>query len=295
MSFSNIITTVLFDIDRTLFDHDRSLRAGIQAVQECCLALKFRDTDELISAYRTHLKRFEVSIDKDLHDGRELGPAELCGFYVNIFFLVLNCEDLILLSRETYEDLYMQAYSRCRYAIPNARETLLELKRKGYAVGIISRQDRAREKDILRTLGLMDHINILVTEAGFEDEVHDLPDIFAYTTDKLGCRPWDAAVVTHDGEFVQEAIGAMCNAIWYNPDDTSVSGKYVYNRTGLRVLKDFRHLPQLLNLGDRLNWRVSIEQDDESQQGAGLPEGWSTPEPPSWSPLTSADGTPASA
>jgi HAD superfamily hydrolase (TIGR01662 family) len=83
------------------------------------------------------------------------------------------------------------------YAVPQAEETLIALKRKGLKVGIITNTTTSREKDVrkvLQQLGLESYIDFIVTsvDAGCEK-----PDgrIFSIALNAFGVKATEAIMV----------------------------------------------------------------------------------------------------
>lgn len=157
-----MIKTVFFDLDDTLFDHQYSRRCGFKALKAMHPALSAADIrdmemchERLIWANYTKVLDREISV----HDAMTERICTVC----TRFGLTLAPADIPETVRR-----YDAAYRKNRRAVPGSRE-LLALLKEEVQVGIITNGFRDLQEEKITICGISPLIDILVIseEAGF--------------------------------------------------------------------------------------------------------------------------------
>lgn len=287
---SDPIKYVLFNVDDTLFDHQRALRAGIELVLSYCPHLAAIGVDEAIDLYREAL---------NLHaQGEQPENGTQCtewnGFHVNILFRALNEPIPSRGGAMMYKACFDEGYMNHRRTVDHVREVFSWLKASGYQIAVVTKQPRQRQEATLRTLGLLCAIDEIFSTYYAETTWFVSPAVFSYAAAHLGVDPWNMVMVGRGQEHAEAALGALCKYISFDP--SAEADSYVFeDRICFRAFKSFDYLPTILQEPDLINWRVSIETDEtdivasESLESVKGNKRLETPEPPPWSPITPKD------
>jgi len=210
-----MVRAVLFDLDDTLFDHRRSARVALGAVQTChpCLeAVPLADLERSHAQYLEQLHREVLAGRVALDDARRERFRRLFGSVGH-----QPDDELVEIAAVTYRDRYRTG----RVATEGAA-ALLRLVRAHARVGVVSNSLLLEQQDKLRFCGLDRYVDTLVVseEAGISKPD---PQIFNLTLDRLECTG-DEAVMVGDS-FAADIVGARAagiRAIWFNPEGHTV-------------------------------------------------------------------------
>ena len=205
-----MITTVLFDLDDTLFDHSHCARAALDDVRASyeCFA-------PMTSAA---LERSHAGILEELHRDVMIGRLDLDVARTERFrrlFAVAGVDaDQPLAARAAAR--YRQRYLAERRAVIGAAALLMRVRERA-KVGIVSNNLLEEQQDKLRCCELDRYVDLLVVseEAGISKPD---PRIFEIALDRLRGRPQEAVMIgdSWDADVVG-ALAAGIRAIWFNP------------------------------------------------------------------------------
>ncbi|GGF14810.1 HAD family hydrolase [Hymenobacter cavernae] len=202
-------TTVLFDLDDTLFDHAGTARAALAASTS---NLPFASEIELDELYNRYSELLE-----------EMHPLVLAGRYSYQEARQLRFQRLLApygaLATEAEADEFAQFhythYRNLRQPITGAL-ALLEALKPQYRIGIVTNNRTAEQEDKLRYLGMTHLIDALITS---EDVGVTKPDprIFQVAMQHLGAAPAETVMVGDN--WTADVLGALAVSIrpvWLN-------------------------------------------------------------------------------
>jgi HAD superfamily hydrolase (TIGR01509 family) len=200
-------TTVLLDLDDTLFDHTHSSLAGLEALRGQFPAFAKMESAALAKIHSDNLEamhalvlRGEMSVD-EARVARFRAMANDCGAPS------LDPAELVR--------VYRAAYQRARRAVPGAIELLHALKSRA-KVGVVTNNVVAEQIEKLAHLGMTDLVDVLVIseEAGVRK-----PDaaIFRLALERCGAEAGRAVMVGDSwGADVIGARDAGIRVVWLN-------------------------------------------------------------------------------
>ncbi|NTW92851.1 MAG: HAD family hydrolase [Methanoregulaceae archaeon] len=232
---SDMIKTIFFDLDDTLFDHQHSRRCGFMALKAMHPALSAADIREMETFHEQLIwANFEKVLSKEIsvHDAMTGRICTLC----TRFGLTLAHADI----PETIRH-YDAAYQKNRQVVPGSRELLALLKEEAQ-VGIITNGFCDLQEEKIAVLGISPLIDILVIseEAGYQK-----PDTRIFEK-ALALADTDPAESCYVGDSwnvdILPASACGMKAVWLNryrqPCPNPAVAREITSYTGL----DFREL-----------------------------------------------------
>jgi putative hydrolase of the HAD superfamily len=204
-----MVQAVLFDLDDTLFDHDGSARAALEAVRGChaCFArMPFAELESAHGALLEELHREVMSGRLDLDAARQERFRRLFG-------AAGIDADAAMAARAAAA--YRERYLASRQAVRGAA-ALLPLVRARARVGVVSNNLRDEQEDKLRHCGLAPFVDALVVSADSGMAKPD-PRIFAIALERLESTPSASVMLGDSWEAdIAGARAAGIRAVWFN-------------------------------------------------------------------------------
>ena len=190
------IKAVLFDLDGTLLDRERSLVDFVQQQYG-----RFHHVLETVSQDR-YVGRF-VELDAQGHVWKDEVYQQLLSE-----FSLTNISWSLLL-----ED-YVQNFQRHCLGFPGLHSMLQTLLAQGYQLGLITNGHTAFQRQTIQALGITHYFStILISEA--ENVRKPAPEIFHRALNRLGVDAQEAIFVGDDPEAdIRGAQGVGMRAIW---------------------------------------------------------------------------------
>jgi HAD superfamily hydrolase (TIGR01549 family) len=208
-------TTVLVDLDDTLFDHTHSSVAGLLALQEKFAALRRLSLAELAKIHAHNLEVMhalvlagELSVDDARFARFRALAADAGASSLDVAELVVH---------------YRDAYQRARRAVPGAHELLVALRGRA-AVAVVTNNVVTEQVEKLAHLGMTDLVDVLVIseEAGVRKPD---PAIFHLALGRCGASAGEAVMLGDSwGSDVLGARSAGVRAVWLNRVGTLCPG-----------------------------------------------------------------------
>ncbi|WP_324672076.1 HAD family hydrolase [Hymenobacter sp. GOD-10R] len=209
MSTSSRITTVLFDLDDTLFDHAGTARAALAASTS---GLPFASEIVLDELYNRYSELLE-----------EMHPQVLAGRYSYLDARRIRFQRLLApynaLTTETEADEFAQFhythYRNLRQPIVGAL-ALLEALKPHYRIGIVTNNRTTEQEDKLDYLGMTHLVDALITSEDVGVLKPD-PRIFAAALQRLNAEA--AATVMVGDNWTADVLGALAvgiRPVWLN-------------------------------------------------------------------------------
>jgi len=202
-------TTVLFDLDDTLFDHTATSRAALWATT-CELpffaAVEFEPFYQYYSALLEELHLRVLAGTCSYAEARRLRFEGLLARYQPTASPA---------AAEQLADAYYVQYPRQRQPVPGAL-ALLQALRPHYRIGIITNNRTVEQADKLHFLGMTDLVDALITS---EDVGVPKPDsrIFQTALQQLAAQPEETVLVGDN--WAADVLGARAVGIrplWLN-------------------------------------------------------------------------------
>ena len=202
---------VLFDMDDTLFDHNKATAKATAALHAVEPLFQAWAQDEL---RRRHSEMLEL-IHQDVVSGRlQIDEARRERF--RRLLLQANAAGADLERAAALAKRYREEYEQGWSAVEGAAELLGVLKARGLRVGIVTNNVRAEQVLKLESCGLAGLIDVLVTseDAGMAKPE---PEIFGKALAALDLKP--AATVMVGDVWDTDIAGAMragLRPVWFN-------------------------------------------------------------------------------
>jgi HAD superfamily hydrolase (TIGR01549 family) len=228
---STSLTTILFDLDDTLFDHIATARASLRA--SAALLPFFQAVDfeafyqlysELLEEYHTLLMAGRYTYD----EARRLRFERLLAPYWPTA-TAAEIDEFVRANQTNYPQM--------RQPIVGALALLQALK-PHYRIGIVTNNRTAEQEEKLQFLGMTDLIDGLITSEEVGVPKPD-PRIFEAALQRLGARPEDTVLVGDNWQA--DVLGALAVAIrpvWLNRLGVARPLPYVAEITSFEPLAD---------------------------------------------------------
>jgi 2-haloalkanoic acid dehalogenase type II len=223
------ITTILFDLDDTLFDHAGTARAALAATAAGRSSLQGVSVEELYQRYSELLE--------------EMHPLVMTG---QISYLAARHERFqrLLVPYEpapTAADVSELAtqhygyYQQLRRSVPGALALLQALKPE-YKIGIVTNNRLAEQQEKLHYLGMSELVDVLITS----EEIGVLkpdPRIYQVALERLGVGPAETVMVGDNWQAdVLGALAVGIRPIWLNRTGAARLLPHVTELTSLEPL-----------------------------------------------------------
>ncbi|AMJ65568.1 HAD family hydrolase [Hymenobacter sp. PAMC 26628] len=218
------LTTVLFDLDDTLFDHIGTARAALAATAAADARLQAADSEALYQHYSELLEVIHAQLLAGRYtyeEARQLRFERLLGPYG------VGAAEVPAIAQAHYG-----RYQQLRRPLPGAR-ALLEALKPHYRIGIVTNNRTAEQVDKLRHLGMTQLVDALITSEDVGVLKPD-PRIFQVALARLGARPAETVLVGDNWTAdVLGALGVGIRPVWLN-------------RTG--APRPLAHVPEITDL-----------------------------------------------
>lgn len=221
------LTTVLFDLDDTLFDHIGTARAALAATATADARLQAADPEVLYQHYSELLEeihaqflagRYTYEAARRLRFERLLGPYGV------------GADEADAIAQQHY-----RRYQQLRRPLPGAL-ALLEALKPNYRIGVVTNNRTLEQEEKLRHLGMRHLVDVLITS---EDVGVPKPDarIFEVALARLGAQSAEAVLVGDNWTAdVLGALGAGIRPVWINRTGASRPQAHVQELVGLLPL-----------------------------------------------------------
>lgn len=202
-------TTILFDLDDTLFDHIGTARATLAATAASRPALRGVPVEDLYARYSALLEELHPQVMTgriSYPEARQQRFARLLAPYEP----TVSAE-----AASEFAQYYYGHYQQLRRPVAGARELLRALK-PTCKIGIVTNNRLAEQQQKLRHLGLSELVDALITS----EEVGVLkpdPLIYQVALARLGASPAQAVMVGDNWSAdVLGALAAGIRPVWLN-------------------------------------------------------------------------------
>lgn len=225
---------LLFDVDRTLLDFDRS---EAEAIKNTLRHFGLPVTDEICSRY--------PAINESLWEEFEKGTIEKATILYRRFDILFSEFSLTCDSKE-FDGYYRADLSKHAFLIDGAKELLLSLKAKGYQIHYVTNGTAGVQYPRLKKSGLdalADGI-FLSEEIGFQKPEKAF---FDAVFPKISNFKLEEAIIIGDSlsSDMKGGENVGLDTMWYNP-------KKVSNRLNLSVTYEVTDFRQIESILDRL-------------------------------------------
>ena len=230
------ITTILFDLDDTLFDHAGTARAALAATAAGRATLQGVPVAELYGRYSEFLE--------ELHPQVMTGRISYLAARQERFRrLLMPYEPAPTVAEVTkVAEQHYGYYQQLRRPVAGALALLQALK-PTYKIGIVTNNRTAEQQEKLRYLGLSELVDALITS----EEVGVLkpdPRIYQVALARLGARAAETVMVGDNWQAdVVRALAVGIRPLWLNRTGAPRSLPHVAEITSLEPLAEvLRHL-----------------------------------------------------
>lgn len=202
-------TTVLFDLDDTLFDHTATSRAALRATTSELPFFATVDFEAFYHCYSDLLEALHLRVLAGTCSYAEARRLRFEGLLARYQPTATPAD------AERLADTYYVQYPRQRQPVPGAL-ALLQALRPHYHIGIITNNRTAEQADKLRFMGMTELVDALITS---EDVGVPKPDprIFGAALQQLAARPEETVLVGDN--WHADVLGALAVGIrplWLN-------------------------------------------------------------------------------
>ena len=223
---------VLFDLDNTLFDHEKTQAWAIKTMCEN-LHIDFQAFYPLFVLYNKEVWR--EFADRLI---------TVSSMRIGRFRKTLNALHISHLDPEILSEEYLALYRKSVYLIEGTREVLLELK-PHFILGIITNGTSDVQKKKIERSSLDHLFDFIVTvdEAGCSKPS---PAFFELAFQKAGVPPKDITCVGDN--FLEDIVGAAQagagRTVWFNPRNDPVPEQYHIRPD--HIISRLQDLPRIL-------------------------------------------------
>ena len=202
-------TTVLFDLDDTLFDHTATSRAALRATT-CELPFFAKvDFEPFYQHYSDLLEELHLRVLAGTCSYAEARRLRFEGLLARYQPTASHAD------AERLADAYYVQYPQQRQPVPGAL-ALLQALRPHYRIGIITNNRTAEQADKLRFLGMTNLVDALITSEDVGVAKPD-PRIFHAALQQLDARPEETVLVGDNwGADVLGAQAVGIRPLWLN-------------------------------------------------------------------------------
>ncbi len=233
-----VITTILFDLDDTLFDHIGTARATLAAMAAGRPALRGVPVEDLYARYSELLEELHLQVMTGRISYQEARQQR--------FARLLVPYEPTVSAEAAYEfaQYYYGHYQQLRRPVAGALALLQALKPK-HKIGIVTNNRLAEQQEKLRYLSMSELVDALITS----EEVGVLkPDarIYEVALARLGASPAQTVMVGDNWQAdVVGALAAGIRPLWLNRTGAARPLPHVAEVTSLEPLAEV--LRQLLS------------------------------------------------
>jgi putative hydrolase of the HAD superfamily len=232
-------TLIIFDLDKTLSDHNYPARCALTAVQEQHPDFKNVSAQKLIDTYN---KSLDEAYDKWLrceivHCEKDVEKFKLLYKYLG---LPAPTDD----DMESFTNIYRPTYRSCRKATPGSIETLVKLRDLGYRIGIITNGPTEGQIRKAEDIGVGHLVERIITseEVGVSKPSKE---IFRYAARHFGIYPENTYMIGDSISCdIRGAIDSgLKQAVLYSPSSEKSS-----QEISGRDIPVINHMSKLLGL-----------------------------------------------
>jgi len=202
-------TTILFDLDDTLFDHAGTARAALAATAARRPTLQGVPVDSLYQRYSELLE--------ELHPLVMTGRISYLEARQQRFTRLLAPYEPTPTAAEVAQlaEQHYGQYQQRRRPVPGAL-ALLEALKPAYKIGIVTNNRTAEQQEKLRHLGMSHLVDALITSEDVGVLKPD-PAIYAQALQRLGAKPAETVMVGDNWQAdVVGALAAGIRPVWLN-------------------------------------------------------------------------------
>jgi putative hydrolase of the HAD superfamily len=231
MPATSVITTILFDLDDTLFDHAGTARAALAATAAGRAALQGVPVEELYSGYSELLE--------ELHGQVMSGRISYLEARQQRFARLLAPYEPAAPAAEVTQlaEQYYGHYQQLRRPVAGSLALLQALK-PGYKLGIVTNNRLAEQQEKLRYLGMSELVDALITSEEVGVPKPD-PRIYHVALERLGAEA--AQTVMVGDNWTADVAGALAvgiRPVWLNRTGAARPLPHVAEITSLQPLAE---------------------------------------------------------
>jgi putative hydrolase of the HAD superfamily len=228
------ITTILFDLDDTLFDHIGTARATLAATAAGRATLRGVPVEDLYARYSELLE--------ELHPQVMTGRISYQEARQQRFARLLAPYEPAASAEAAYEfaQRYYEHYQQLRRPVAGALALLQALK-PGYKIGVVTNNRLAEQQEKLRHLGMSDLVDVLITS---EEVGVPKPDARIYQVALTRLDAEAAQTVMVGDNWQADVVGALAVGIrplWLNRTGAARPLPHVAELTSLEPLGKVLH------------------------------------------------------
>lgn len=201
---------LLFDLDETIYDHQYSSLSGLKAIAKQFPIWQNHSLELLENIYFKELHSIYLKVidghisDEEAHIIRLQKLAEQCQLQFS------------MAEYETMVQTYVNTSRKEKRPIPNAPETVLQLKNLGFTIAIITNGATDHQKQKIKLCGIDEHIDfaLISEEIGIRKPSKD---IFEKALELSNSKPEQALMVGDSWDSdILGAQAAKIQPIWVN-------------------------------------------------------------------------------
>jgi len=226
-----LVTTILFDLDDTLFDHAGTARAALAATATGRAALQGVLVEELYGSYSELLEELHAQVMSGRISYLEARQQRFARLLAPYEPAATAAE-----SRQLAEHYYGH-YQQLRRPVAGAL-VLLQALKPGYKLGIVTNNRLAEQQEKLRYLGMSELVDALITSEEVGVPKPD-PRIYQVALERLGAEA--AQTVMVGDNWTADVVGALAvgiRPVWLNRIGASRPLSHVAEITSLEPLAE---------------------------------------------------------
>ena len=203
------LTTILFDLDDTLFDHIATARASLRASATPLPFFQTVDFEPFYQLYSELLEEYHALLMAGRYSYEEARRLRFAGLLAPYWPAATSAEiDDFVRANQTHYPLMRQPMAGAL--------ALLQALKPHYRIGIVTNNRTAEQEEKLAFLGMTELVDALITS---EDVGVPKPDtrIFEVTMQRLGAQPEETVLVGDN--WRADVLGALAvgiRPVWLN-------------------------------------------------------------------------------
>ena len=223
MKDRSAVIQLFFDIDRTLWNHEKNVDAVLNELINIFSELSDLDCNKACIKFKSINEKLWVDMQKKNYPISHVRNRRF-SLWINHFFPEMATILRINIAKKL-EEMFLSRTPEMNHSYPNAISALLDLYDQGFKLNVITNGPSDSQERKIKSLGLNHVFSQIITS----DQVHSYkpnPSIFKNAFKRSKCQPKDAIMI--GDSLVCDMLGGKrvgMKTIWFNQSEFASSVK----------------------------------------------------------------------